>query len=145
MQPRGILKDAHLQLKKKMHWFDSLNGEYLGFGDTFTRTLRESVILSGLPEIPPEPAASLAGTPKRGEELQIIIPAAPGIRQVFHLEFFAPDGTPCFHYDESVDNNGEAKAVCRRTLALNDQTGTWKVTVTDAATGRTAQLKFNVE
>ena len=145
IKPSGVVKNAKLKLPQKRHWFNSLTGEKLADGDSVTMTIAHPVILAGFNEIPPIPECTVQGDGVCGGSLTFSVPALESIRQVFHFEFFAPDGAPLHHYDGNAENNGGKSAQFTLPLALNDASGEWKVVITDACTGRVTSKTFVVK
>lgn len=67
------------------------------------------------------------------------------VTHVVHVEFFLPDGSPCWWYSGNVLASAKMGYTGRIPLAFNEKKGEWKIKVTDFATGKHVEKKFIVE
>ena len=75
--------------------------------------------------------------------MQVSVSVAGKGRQVFHVEFVAPDGSCRFHMKRNLDSvDGKARFVFR--MAQNDMPGKWTLRATDATTSVSAECAFEV-
>jgi len=67
----------------------------------------------------------------------------PAGRHCLHVEVYGPDGSPRRHYAQNVLAEARTAKVSVP-LALDDPAGTWKLRIGDVASGRTAEIAFDV-
>lgn len=140
---------AELKLPEKSYLYDSREGKYLGWSDTFHIELTpgDGKVFAVLPYkvekiILPVPAEVEKGS---CADIQFKVKASNGqpSHHVFLVEVFNPAHENCLHYrriTESSDGTGKI----RIPFALNDPAGRWTVKIKDAATGTVENIYVNV-
>jgi hypothetical protein len=84
-------------------------------------------------------------TVRRGDNAEFIVSSnAPAARGVIHLDVVDPDGAPAAAYSGNVLLEGGAGRVVLP-LAVNDQTGVWRLRATDIASGQTTFAELEVK
>jgi len=152
----GLLKNDELRLATQpfsvelggqWHVYDVRRKRYLGP----SRTIRDAISTAEpkLYALLPQPAGRLRiqapPAARRGESLRLRL-AIEGPRDydsVILLRVYRPDGTAALQYADNLETKaGAAEASFH--LALNDPAGAWRITATDAATGRQAEVRTAV-
>ena len=145
-------RDVVLRLPRRMHVYDTLAGQYLGFASDINRTVRPGrvQILSALPyEVSKIRVNIGAVQAQQGATLDYDIEihtdphkTTPGMH-IIRVELTDPDGKIVDHYSLNVRADAGA---CRGRLrlALNEKCGDWMLLATDVATGVYARSTLTV-
>ena len=140
-------------LREKQHVYDSRRGEYLGLTDRFEARFSIpdklfALVYAVMPykveglEIKLRQESVQAGETLRFEA-RLQPAAAQAQRHVMWLRVIDPKGEDVYWYGAVLETkDGVAKG--RVDLALNDRPGTWKLRLTDTATGVAAGAEFLV-
>ncbi len=136
-----------LVFDRKAHIYDVLNKAYVGYGDhvDYTATQYTLRLFALLPyaverlalEAPKELAAGSDAT----ISAELAVKGGEAQRHWFRVEVFKPDGTPDRSYADTVAAPG-GRATISIPFALNDAIGTWRIRVTDAAFGTSAETSI---
>ena len=143
----GGLESIAVALPRRLHVYDLRAPRALGETERVALDLGpgESAILALSPKPLAEPAITGPAQARLGENAEFRIRADPsGAPGVFHVEIIDPAGWPVLHYSGNIlADHGEAMQLLP--LAFNDQSGTWKIRVTDGLSGQTATAELKVE
>jgi hypothetical protein len=135
-----------LTLPHSSYAYDLLSQRPLGRGARFEITLdpvRPALIaLADAPLAPPAIAGPARA--RRGATLSFRLAAAgPRTTHVFHVAVTDPGGKPRLDYTKNIAAPGGA-ARFTLPLAENDPAGTWRLEISDAASGATVERVFDV-
>ena len=135
-----VVEEVDLHLKESAHFYDIRNSRYLGEGTDFTLNIRKSVpeffgLLSGKIEaidltVPQETTLGESIT----VNMEMVGPATGDLRSVVSISIFNPDGERIPYYCDNRDVHDGVSGYTF-TTALNDPTGDWRITVTEAISG----------
>ena len=146
MPGRSVDKETEtFVFPKTGHVYDVRTGAYKGRTDRVTAQVPvgDAGLWAVLPEKAPPPVLSVPSRVRRGEVLTLDVSvAAPG-RRVFHVEFVPPKGECRFFMKRNLSAS-DGKAVLRYPVAFNEETGVWKLSVTDVLTGEKARTDVMV-
>ena len=99
-------------------------------------------LLSVLPEQPAKLAVSLPATVAQGDEFTLgIATKCAGYTRVAAINFTSPSGKYGFLYSQNAQINGDSVELKFR-FPLNEELGTWTVSVKDVATGESTVSTF---
>lgn len=142
-------RSVWVKLPSSRHVYSVFAGRYVGFTDTVPSTLQpgDTELFATLPYRVEAMTISAPTALRQGDELQVAAAlktdgGAPGLH-AFRLELTAPSGQTTSHYCRNLTAPaGRAKTAL--TLALNEATGRWKLTVRDVTTGVSAETSLDV-
>ena len=142
-------RSMSMKLPSSRHVYRVFAGRYVGFADTVPATLQpgDAELFATLPYRVEAMTLRAPTALRQGDELQVAAAlttdsGAPGLH-VFRLELEAPSGQTTSHYSQNlVAPSGRVKTAL--TLALNETTGRWRLTVRDVATGVSAETSLDV-
>ena len=143
-EQHGDIMPVIFNLPRKAHIYDMREKKYLGFTDTIESTIEEGNVrlLSVLPEQPAKLAVSLPATIAQGDEFTLgIATKCAGYTRVAAINFTSPSGKYGFLYSQNAQINGDSAELKFR-FPLNEELGTWTVSVKDVATGETTVSTF---
>ncbi len=137
-----------VSLPRRLNVYNLLTQRALGETDRVTIDLDPGqpaiLALSPKPLAAPEIDGPVQARLGENAEFSIRVdPAeAPG---VIHVEVTDPSGRPILHYSGNILAAARGAAVKLLPLALNDQSGIWKIRATDVLSGQTATAELKVE
>ena len=135
--------NAKVTLPKKSHIYDTRNGKYLGFINTFTATFFPGE--GAMYTIMPNKLASIKVTgpakARLGEVVKVKVDAPKG-HHVYAMRVINPQGKDVIEYRKVLNVAGSGEFTIP--FALNDPIGNYQVVITEAATGLQGKLKINV-
>ena len=144
------VEQLRVNFAEKAHIYDMRTFEYLGETTYIETTLNagDVKLLAILPEKLESVKCTVPAKVKRGDYFDIEVSSVTASGKtpkfaVYSVEVTAPDGTRAWEKCENVNTNGTA--VLSRKMFYNAQTGTWKVTAKDVATGVKTTAEFIVE
>ncbi len=128
---------------KRGHVYDVRAGRYIGEADSVTAKVPygDACVWSVLPARPESLSLEVPETAVRGQDVPVSVSIAGKGRQVFHVEFVAPDGSCRFHMKRNVVAS-DGVATLRFPMAFNDLPGRWTVKAHDVLTGLATERAF---
>ncbi len=152
----GILKNDDLEVRETpmtveldgaFHVYDVRGKRALGRTTAIRDSIRtaEPKLYALLPAAAGAVKVTARGEAKRGARFGYSVTAGAGkdVNAVVIVRVYRPDGALAREYSENIEAKGGSGASGFH-LALNDPAGTWKVVATDAVSGNTATLAFQV-
>jgi hypothetical protein len=139
-----------VRLPRRAHVYSVRDHQYLGEQDRIETGIAPAVakLYALLPcRLDGLALTGLGEARARGETVRFEVAGqtapATDLPQVVRVDVTAPDGSPCTAYRRTL-YGAKGKVTGGFTFALNDATGTWRLTATDVATGVTAEATFFV-
>lgn len=140
---------AELVLPQKGYVYDTREGKFLGYTNKINTTFCpiKPRVYSLLPYKVNGINLTVPVTVSQGETFsysaEILASSSPGFH-VFHVVLFSPSGEEVKYYSKNMSTiNGKIQD--KIFLALNETKGTWKIKITDVATGIFEEKTFNIK
>jgi hypothetical protein len=136
-----------IELGRACHVYDMRRKAYLGRLDRISDTIRtaEPKLYALLPEPVRGVRVTSEAAAARGRRFSysVALEAEEGTDSVVLVKVYKPGGELVREYSENLEAKGGA-AASGFPIALNDPVGTWKLTATDAVSGKQAVREFQV-
>lgn len=146
-EPEVSAEPFTVELGGKWHVYDVRHKRYLGAATSIRDTIRtaEPKLYALLPEPVKSVRIIAPAAVRRGEAVRMraMVEGGRDYETVLMVRVFRPDGAAAPEYSSNVETSSGAAGGDFQP-ALNDPAGRWRVTVTDAASGRAATVQVSV-